>query len=100
MAREKKEERKKNPESKGVAGFTLGIVSIVMLLFSPLLGIIISLVGFFLCLKQQKREKTKAARTGMILNIIGFGLNVAMMIINFLWLSPYINQLYQSQLGA
>jgi len=100
MAREKREEKKGNSESKGVAGFTLGIVSIVMFLFSPLLGIIMSVVGFILCLRQQKREKTKAGKTGMILSIIGFAVNVAMMLVNFLWLSPYLTQLYQQQLSS
>jgi len=60
----------KNHEALGVAGFTLGIMSFVMLLLSPLFGILTALVGGILCFKQMKKSKTQKAKTGLILNII------------------------------
>ena len=100
MPKRKKEERKKNPEALGVAGFTLGIISIIAVIFFPFLGIVLSLVGFFLCLKQQSKIKTRAAKIGIILNIIGLVVNIAMIIVNIVWLSPYINQFYQQQING
>ncbi len=103
MAREKKEvkreERKRNPEAFGIAGFTLGIVSIVMILFDPMVGFLISLVGIFLSLKQQRMEKTRRGKVGMILNVIGLVANVAMFLVVNVWLSPIINQVYMQQLN-
>jgi vacuolar-type H+-ATPase subunit I/STV1 len=96
MAKEKKEDRKKNPEALGIAGFTLGITSIVMLIFSPLMGILLSLVGFFLSLRQQGKQKTRTARVGMILCIIGLVLNLATWYISAQYLYPYLQQ----QLGS
>lgn len=90
----KKEERTRNPKALGVAGFTLGIVSIILFIFSPLMGVIVSIVGFFLCLKQQSREKTRAARVGIILNIIGFVVNVAFWLVSVYWIYPNLNSLY------
>lgn len=100
MAREKKEvkreERKRNPEAFGIAGFTLGIV---MILFDPMVGFLISLVGIFLSLKQQRMEKTRRGKVGMILNVIGLVANVAMFLVVNVWLSPIINQVYMQQLN-
>ncbi|MFZ1970947.1 MAG: hypothetical protein WAU65_02080 [Candidatus Nanoarchaeia archaeon] len=98
MAKEKEE--KKSSGGLGVAGFTLGIVSLAMFLFYPVVGFATSVIGFFLCLSQQRKEKTKKARIGMILNAIGFVLNVAMFIIDLVWLSPYVNQIYAQQLNS
>ncbi len=90
MAKEKREEKKRNPEALGIAGFTLGIVSLVMLLISPLFGVLTSLVGGFLCFKQLKKSKTKTAKTGLILNIIGLVINITLWILVAVYLSPLI----------
>lgn len=100
MAKEKKEDKKRNPEAYGVVGLTLGIVSIITLIFSPFMGILLSIIGFIFCIKQQKKERTKAARIGIILNVIGLVLNIAMIIVNYLWLTPYLNQIYQQQING
>lgn len=87
-----KEDRKKNPEANGIAGFTLGIVSIVLFIFGPIIGILTSLVGLFLCLKQQRKQKTRIARIGIILNIIGLVLNIAIWFISAQFIVPYLQQ--------
>jgi uncharacterized membrane protein len=96
MAKEKKEDKKRNPEALGIAGFTLGITSIVMLIFSPFMGVLLSLVGFFLSLRQQGKQKTKAARIGMILCIIGLVLNLITWYVSVQYIYPYLQQ----QLGS
>jgi hypothetical protein len=91
MAKEK-EDRKRNPESAGIAGFTLGIISLVMFLFFPPLGILLSIVGLSLSIKQQRKQKTRMGKIGLVLNIIGLILNIAMWIISAFVLYPYITQ--------
>ncbi|MBI5803400.1 hypothetical protein HY448_01820 [Candidatus Pacearchaeota archaeon] len=67
---------KKEGENLGVSGFTLGIVSILCLIFSPVFGVLISIVGFIFCLIQQRKNPTKLAKWGLILNVIGFAANM------------------------
>ena len=43
-------------EGLGIAGFTLGVLSIVLIGWA---GIVIAIVGFFLCLYQQKKTSNK-----------------------------------------
>ena len=57
----------------GIAGFVLGILSIV--LAGPI-GIPLAVVGFALCFVQQKRNPTKLGKAGIILSIIGFVLSL------------------------
>ena len=92
MAREKKEDRKRNPEALGIAGFTIGIVSLVLALFSPVLAILSSLVGIFLSLKQQRKQKTRAAKIGLILSIIALILSVVMWWVLAQFIYPYLQQ--------
>ena len=90
---EKKEEKKIKDSGDGLgsAGFTLGIISIVVgLLIAPILGIIISIVGFTLCMVQQKRHPIQKAKTGIILNIIGFSVSVIWWIIAVNFILPLI----------
>ena len=58
----KREERKRNPEAFGIAGFTLGIVSIVMILFDPMVGFLISLVGIFFVSNSREWKRQEGAR--------------------------------------
>jgi uncharacterized membrane protein len=73
---DKKEKEGKNPETLGIAGFTLGIVSLSMLIFVPLAGILAGLTGLVFCIFQKKKKPTKKAKTGIILNIIGVVTNI------------------------
>lgn len=80
----KKEEKKSKEKIKGelgLAGFSIGIESIVFALFIPIIGIVLSINGFIFCAIQQKRNSTKKGKIGIILNIIGFVLGVASWII-------------------
>jgi len=90
---EKKEEKKSKDtgDGLGVAGFTLGIISIVVgLLIAPILGVIIAIIGFTLCMVQQKRHPTKKAKTGIILNVIGFAVSVIWWIIAVKFILPLV----------
>ena len=87
--------RAKKGEVLGVSGFTLGIVSFVLVVFSPFLGIALSLIGFSFCFIQQRRNPTKFGKRGMIINVIGFLVNITWMII----LVSYIIPILQEQLG-
>lgn len=78
-----KKSTSKNEEVLGISGFTLGIMSIILVVFTPLLGITTSIVGFIFCFVQQKRKPTKFGKSGLILNIIGF-------IANIIWLAVLI----------
>ena len=83
MAKKKKGVEKELPKTKeglGIAGFTLGIVSIVVFIFGWM-GFIFSIIGFSLSMKQQKKAPMKLAKTGIILNIIGFVLSLIMLAI-------------------
>lgn len=92
----KREARERNPEALGIAGFTLGIVGLVLLLVSPAFGIVTSIVGFFFCLFQQKKKKTRAGKVGLIINIVSFGVNIVWWIIYAVVVYPVL----QSGLGA
>ena len=75
--------KKELPGTKGglgISGFTLGVLSIVL---AGSIGILVSIIGFTFCRVQQKRSPMKLAKTGVILNIIGFVLSVVMLIILF-----------------
>ena len=86
----KKNKSKKNGEEFGISGFTLGIISIAALIFAPFFGLILSIVGFSLSLSQQKRKQTKFGKRGIILNVIGFVLNIVWWIVLLKYLIPII----------
>jgi asparagine N-glycosylation enzyme membrane subunit Stt3 len=71
-------ESKSKGEALGVAGFTLGILSIIFL--GGYVGLIFSLVGFIFCFIQQKKRKTKLGKIGIIINLIGFFAGIIVMI--------------------
>jgi len=77
-------------ESFGISGFTLGVMSLVMLILSPLFGILTAIVGGVFSYIQIKRKKNKVAKTGLILNIIGLVLNIALWIVMLVYLVPLL----------
>jgi Na+/H+-translocating membrane pyrophosphatase len=60
-------------EGLGISGFTLGVMSIPL---AGSIGLILSIIGFFFCISQQKKHHMKLAKIGIILNIIAFILSV------------------------
>ena len=88
----KKRGKTKNSETLGIAGFTLGIVSLVILIPNPVLGIMISTTGFILCFLQQKKYKTKMGKNGLIINGISFVTNIAWWVVYAMIIYPYIQQ--------
>lgn len=93
-----KNKSKESGEALGVSGFTLGIVSIIVVFFNPFLGVLISIVGFSLSLAQQKRKPTKFGKRGIILNIIGFVLNILWWVLLVTYLLPILQQGLQNSL--
>jgi len=81
-------EMSSSKEGFGISGFTLGIVSIGL---AGSLGILLSIIGFILCLVQQKKHPMKLAKAGIILNVIAFILSIVLLV----FLIPII----QDQLG-
>lgn len=68
-----KKEVKNIGEGLGISGFTLGILSI---LFAGYAGIIIAVIGGIFCFVQQRKNKTRLGKAGLILNIIGIALSL------------------------
>ena len=68
----------KKGEGLGISGFTLGIMSIIL---AGWLGGLIAIIGFIFCMIQQKRNKTGLAKAGIILNIVGFVISAAFIIL-------------------
>ncbi|MDD5012634.1 MAG: hypothetical protein PHQ66_03270 [Candidatus Nanoarchaeia archaeon] len=96
------EEKIKDREELGIAGFTLGIIGLTVSISMILLGgfltaTIISIVGLIFCLKQQKRHPTKKGKKGIILNIIGLIVNLIIFIYTLIvYIIPYVNSLVQN----
>ncbi len=86
----KKKRGGKNSETLGVSGFTLGIVSLVLVLFDPSAGVLSSIIGFIFCKIQQKNKPTKFGRRGIIINVIGFIANVIFWILLIQIIYPYL----------
>jgi len=80
---------KEKTEGLGISAFTLGVLGII---FSGVMGMIISSVGLALSIVQQKRHKTKMGKTAFILNVIGIALSIVAVIL-YAKLAPYLNQL-------
>jgi hypothetical protein len=80
MVKKKRESKtlSSSKEGLGISGFILGILSIALIGSG---GILLSVVGFVFCLVQQKNNPMKLAKIGIILNIIGFVLSVAILIL-------------------
>lgn len=96
-----KEKRQRNPEAFGIAGFTLGIMSFAMILVSPpLAGMLTALVGGILCYLQQKKHKTRTAKIGLILNIIGLVLNAIWWFVLLKYIYPLLQEKLSGQFPA
>jgi hypothetical protein len=84
-----KKEVKNIGEGLGISGFTLGILSI---LFAGYAGIIIAVIGGVFCFIQQKKNKTRIGKAGLILNIIG----IVLSLIYIFYIAPLMSNLIQS----
>lgn len=61
----------------GLAGYILGIISIISIITTPVGGLVFGIVGFVL----SKKEKTELAKKGKKLNVIGIILNAIFLIV-------------------
>ncbi len=67
-------------EDLSVVSYVLGVVSIVMAIFTPLAGIVFGIVGLF----QSKKQKTKLSEKAKKLNIIGIILGIILFIVTII----------------
>ena len=77
----KQEKKKYNGDAYGIAGFVLGVASIVLAIsinvtFLPLASILLGIIGLALSIKQQMSRKTGLALAGIVLSSIGIVLAV------------------------
>jgi len=79
----------------GVAGFTLGIVSLIIFL-DPFYGIFIAIIGLIFSIVQQRKHKTRLGRWGIVLNILGIIINLFSFYIFIPYLVDYIQNLNPS----
>lgn len=79
----------KNSTGLGIAGFILGLLSII--LFNSSLGSLLGILGLVFCIVQIKRNKTRLAVVGLILSIIGIILGIVIFIINYITISNLQN---------
>ncbi|MCX6749791.1 MAG: hypothetical protein NTW17_03575 [Candidatus Pacearchaeota archaeon] len=77
----------------GVAGFTLGIISLTVLFFSPLYGIFAAIIGLIFSAVQQKKHKTRLGRWGVVLNTIGLIANAVFFYIYIKYVIDYLQGL-------
>jgi len=90
MTAEKSVGPKVKGNSLGASGFTLGIISILSLGY---IGIIMSVLGFFFCYIQLKGKKTRLAKAGLIINIIGLAVSILWIVYLAPMFSSYIQGL-------
>jgi hypothetical protein len=81
---------KKIGESLGISGFTLSVLSIVLIGSS---GIALSILSFIFCYIQQKKNPTRIGKSGLILSIIGFILNIGLILLYIFFLAPKLKSL-------
>ncbi len=82
-------EKEEKLEGLGISAFTLGVLGII---FSGWIGMVVSVVGLTFSIVQQKRHKTKMAKTALILNVIGIVLSIAVVVL-YAYLEPYLAQI-------
>lgn len=68
---------KKTKINFGTIAYVLGIVAIVNAIFSPLMGVVFSIIGLVLSVKQ----KTEMAKKAKILNIIGLIVGIVLFVV-------------------
>lgn len=67
------EENQKKSSGKATASLILGIISLVAWLL-PLIGYPVSIVGLYLGISNEKKEKDTFSKIGIILSAIGLGI--------------------------
>jgi hypothetical protein len=94
--REKKEKEGKESRVKGdalgVAGFTLAITSISIILLGTFGIMIMPFLGFIFCLIQQKKRPTRIGRIGLIISLISF----VFVLVYVFYLGPLLLKYLQS----
>jgi len=87
-------------EALGISGFTLGIVSLVMVIFTPIGGVLLALTGFIFCIIQQKKYPTKLGKSGLILNIAGLLVNIVWWFVLIKYLYPLAQEQMQGSFAS
>jgi len=94
--KEGKTKTKLGENTLGIAGFVLGVVSII---FAGNNGIIIGIVGLIFSLRQQSKKPTRESKLGVILNIIGIVLAIIILVLFLTVLKPMIEEQFGGALA-
>ena len=80
MTENKEAERKINFSQ---TSYIFGVLSLITAFFTPLLGLVIGIVG----LVQSRREKTKTSKFAMKLSIAGIIVSIVIFVVTFILIS-------------
>ncbi len=92
MKEKKRNELKVKTDSLGIAGFTLAISSMAILLIGSYGILLMPLIGLIFCVIQQKAKPTKVGKVGIILN----ALSIILLIVYLVWIAPIITEYLQN----
>ena len=92
MKEKKGKELKVKTDALGIAGFTLAISSIAILLIGSYGILLMPLIGLIFCVIQQKAKPTKIGKVGIILNV----LSIILLIVYVVWIAPIITEYLQN----
>lgn len=76
---------------EGIAGFILGILSII---FAGWFGLVLGVIGLVLAFMQRKKLKTKLSTAALVLNIIGIVLSILVVVFLAKLLEEYLERQY------
>jgi hypothetical protein len=63
-------EKKSGKTWFGIAGFAIALIGLLFIFWSPILSLILGIIGLILCIVQFKQKKTGIAIAGLIISII------------------------------
>ena len=92
----KGDEKKSDKNWYGISGLTLVIAGFLAFILNPFLGIIFLIVGMVFCAIQQRRQKMKVAKIGLIIGVIGIVLSVLWIIVLIKIWVPVLQQNLQN----
>ena len=93
MAEKEEKKTTHSDNSFGVAGVIFGILSILSLSVG---GIAIGIIGLIFSLRQKKIMKNQWSKSGIVLNIIGIIIGIAVVIFLVKYASDYLAQITQA----
>lgn len=100
MAAKKKSEKSgKKDGGLGIAGFTLGVVSLALIILIGPFNLPLLITGLILCWIQQKKNPTKLGKAGLIINIIGIVISIFLTYYIIKYVVPQIIEIMKANGG-